>query len=329
MKHVEAFANAVEAFFGHLAAVGWLALTLAVLFHVVRLACRVVAWRNILAAAYPRTPIPFRSVFGAYVAGVGVNSLTPARAGDLVKLYLAKHRVAGSSYPTLGSSLVVETLFDFAVASVLFLTALQLGLLPGLPQLPSLPAFDWSFAVDHPQVAAVVGSVALAAIIVLVTWASEHVTAFRAKLSRGLAILTDPRQFVTRVVSWQAASWLARVASVYWFLEAFHIGGTFKTVLAVLVVQGLATMLPFTPGGAGTQQAVLVFALAGEAARSAVLAFSVGMQIVTVVANVALGFAAIAVMMRTLRWRSRVLAAEEGLVTARPAAARSRSTPRG
>ncbi len=329
MNHVEAFGNALEAFFGHLAAVGWLALALAVVFHVLRLGCRVVAWRNILAAAYPGTPIPFRSVFGAYVAGVGVNSLTPARAGDLVKLYLARHRIAGSSYPTLGSSLVVETLFDFAVASVLFVVALQMGLLPGLPQLPALPAFDWSFAVDHPQLAAILGSVALAAIIVLITWASERVTAFREKLSRGLAILNDPREFATRVVSWQAASWLARVASVYWFLEAFHIGGTFKTVLAVLVVQGLATMLPFTPGGAGTQQAILVFALAGEAARSAVLAFSVGMQIVIVAANVALGFAAIAVMMRTLRWRSRVLAAEEGLVSARPAAARSRSAPRG
>jgi uncharacterized membrane protein YbhN (UPF0104 family) len=329
VSHVEAFARAVEAFFGHLAAVGWLALALAVLFHVVRLACRVLAWRNILAAAYPGTPLPLRSIFGAYVAGVGVNALTPARAGDLVKLYLAKHRIAGSSYPTLGSSLVVETLFDFAVASVLFLVALQMGLLPGLPQLPALPALDWSFALDHPQIAAVLASVALAAAILLVTWASERVTAFRENVTRGVAILSDPRQFATRVASWQAASWLARVASVYWFLQAFHIGGTFETIVAVLVVQGLATMLPFTPGGAGTQQALLVFALAGEAARSAVLAFSVGMQIVTVAANVALGFAAIAVMMRTLRWRSRVLAPEEGLVTAKPAAARSRSAPRG
>ena len=329
MEHVEAFAAAVEAFFRHLAAVGWAALALALVFHVVRLACRVVAWRNILKAAYPDTPIPLPSVFGAYVAGVGVNALTPARAGDFVKLYLAKHRIAGSSYPTLGSSLVVETLFDFAVASILFLAALQLGLLPGLPQLPSLPAFDWSFAVDHPRVTAVLASVALVAAILLATWASEHVVAFREKVARGAAVLRDRRAFARGVVSWQAASWAARVASVYWFLEAFHIPATFETVLAVLVVQGLATMLPFTPGGAGTQQAVLVFALAGTAARSAVLAFSVGMQIVTIAANVVLGFAAIALMMGTLRWRSRVFAPEEGLVTAKPAAARSRSAPRG
>ena len=58
---------------------------------------------------------------------------------------------------------------------------------------------------------------------------------------------------------------------------------------------------------------MLVFALSGAAARSDVLAFSVGMQLVTVVVNVVLGFAAIAVMLRTLRWRGHVFAPEEGL----------------
>ena len=148
-------------------------------------------------------------------------------------------------------------------------------------------------------------------------------------MTLGFAILGDRREFATRVVSWQAASWVMRAASVYWFLEAFNIAATFETVLAVLVVQGLSTMLPFTPGGAGTQQAVLVFALGGTAARSAVLSFSVGMQLATVALNVALGFGAIALMLGTLRWRSRVLAGDEGLATQEPAAARSRSGLRG
>ena len=326
MEHVHAFLAAVEAFFGHLAAVGWLALALAVLFHVLRLTLRVFAWRNILSAAYPHTRIPFRGVFGAYVAGVGVNAITPARAGDLVKLYLARHRIAGSSYPTLGSSLLVETLFDLVVASVLFLAALQLDLLPGLPDLPSLPALDWSLALEYPRLATILGSVALAGLTLFAAWASEHVVAFRAKVSQGFAVLGEPRAFLRAVVPWQAASWIARVASAYWFLRAFNIDATFETVLAVLVVQGLSTMLPFTPGGAGAQQALLVFALAGTAAKSAVLAFSVGMQIVTVLANVALGLAAIALMMGTLRWRARVLAPEEGLTGPYTAAARARTS---
>jgi len=328
VSDVRAFLDASEAFFGHLAAVSFGALFLALLFHLVRLVFRVRAWQNILRAAYPDAGVPFWSAFGAYMGGVGVNAITPARGGDLVKLYLARHRVQGSSYPTLGSTLVVETLFDFVVGTVLLLVALQLGLLPGVSHLPALPAFDWSFVVGHPQIAAILGCMFVAGLILLVHWAAGHVTAFREKVTRGFAILDDWRAFTARVLVWQAASWVMRVVAVFWFLEAFHIAATPETVLAVLVVQGLATTLPFTPGGAGTQQAVLVFALAGTAARSAVLSFSVGMQLATVALNVVVGFAAIAIMLGTVRWRSHVLAPEEGLTSRARAAVRSRSDSR-
>ena len=329
MDDVRSFLDALEAFFAHLAAVSLSALVLALGLHAVRLALRVRAWQNILRAAYPGRRVPFGAVFGAYLAGVGVNALTPARAGDVVKLYLARQRIEASSYPTLGSSLVVETLFDFLVATALFLVALEQGLLPAIPSLPGLGAFDWSFFAEHPRAAAVLGSVALAGSIFLVAWARTHVAGFREKVVRGFAALGDRQAFFEGVVSWQAASWVARAASVFFFLRAFNIDATAETVLAVLVVQGLSTMLPFTPGGAGTQQAVLVFALAGTASTSAVLSFSVGMQLATVALNVALGFGAIAVMLRTPRWRAHVFAREEGGPTSKPATARSRSTIRG
>jgi uncharacterized membrane protein YbhN (UPF0104 family) len=332
---VRAFLDATEAFFSALASVSWGALFLGILFHVVKLALRVRAWQNILRAAYPSERVAYGGVFGAYLAGVGVNSIAPARAGDFVKLYLAKRRVRHSSYPTLTSTLVVETLFDFVVATALFFYALKLGILPGAPDLPALPAFDWSFVVEHPRLAALLGSILLAGILIFTAWASRHVTAFREKVSRGFDILRHRDVFLTQVVTWQAASWVARVLSVFFFLRAFHVDATFETTAAVLVVQGLSTLLPFTPGGLGTQQAVLLFALSGAAARSTILAFSVGMQLVTVVVNVVIGFAAIAVMMRTLRWRGRVFAPEEGLVTepagsptgpTEPAGSRSKST---
>jgi uncharacterized membrane protein YbhN (UPF0104 family) len=310
---VRAFLDATEAFFSALASVGWGALLLGVLFHVVRLALRVRGWQNILRASYPGERIPYGGIFGSYMAGVGVNAIAPARAGDVVKLYLAKRRVRHSTYPTLASTLVVETLFDFVVATALFFYAIKLGILPGIPDLPALPAFDWSFVVEHPRLAALLGSLLLAAILIFTAWASRRVTAFRAKVSLGFDILRHRDVFLKQVVSWQAASWVARGLSVYFFLRAFHVDATFETTAAVLVVQGLSTMLPFTPGGLGTQQAVLLFALSGAAARSTILAFSVGMQLVMLVVTVAIGFAAIALMMRTLRWRGRVFAPEEGL----------------
>jgi glycosyltransferase 2 family protein len=325
---VRGFLDACQAFFDTITSVAFWPLLAAVSLHVLKLLLRGRAWQNILRAAYPGADVPYWGVFGSYMAGVGVNSIAPARGGDVVKLYLVKRQVNHSTYPTLASSLVVETLFDFAVASVLFLWAIKLGILPGLPDLPALPAFDWAFVIRHPVLAAFIGCVLIGLAIIGTAWASHHVNHFREKLAQGFAILRDRRAFFTGVVTWQAGSWLARGAAVYFFLEAFHIPASVEATVTVLVVQGLSTLLPFTPGGAGTQQAVLVFAFSGTAAASTVLGFSVGMQLVTTAVNVIIGFGAIAVMLRTLRWREHVFA-DEGLkeVTSEPSGAEPAAQP--
>jgi uncharacterized membrane protein YbhN (UPF0104 family) len=322
---VRAFIDAAQAFFDAIASVAWAPLVGAMVLHVVRLALRARAWQNILRASLPGSKVAYGSAFGAYVAGVGVNSIVPARGGDVVKVYLARHRIPESSYPTLGSTLVVETLFDFVVALALFLYALSLGILPGVPDLPHLPAFDWTFVVEHPRLSAFLGCVLVGCAIVFVAWASRRVTAFKEKVAQGFLILGDRRAFLEQVVSWQAASWIVRAVTVYLFLRAFHIDAGVQTVVAVLVVQGLSTLLPFTPGGAGTQQAVLVFVLRGTAAASTALAFSVGMQLVTVAVNVVLGFAAIAIMLKTLRFGRHVFGARKELATAESPPPNSRS----
>ncbi len=115
---VGAFFHAVRVFGDQLAAVRWEFLALA-LGDPPRSGSllRASAWRTILTASYPAERIRFRASFGAYVAGVGVNSIAPARAGDVVKLYLIKHRIRDSSYATLAPTLVAETLFDSFVAA--------------------------------------------------------------------------------------------------------------------------------------------------------------------------------------------------------------------
>jgi glycosyltransferase 2 family protein len=325
---VRSFIDAFQAFGGHLAAVSWGALAFACVLHIARLTARVRAWQNILRAAHPGIRIPFGSVFGGYWAGVAVNAIAPARGGDVVKAYIVKHRIKEISYPTLGSTLVVETLFDLVVASLLLVTAAAMGLLPSLPDLPNLPAFDWSFGVRHPRFALLFLSVLLVGIILLVTWASRHVNAFREKVRAGFAILGDRERYLREVVSWQALSWVFRIATVFFFLRAFHVPATVDTVLVVLVVGSVATTMPFTPGGAGTQQAVIVFALSGWASKSAILSFSVGMQLATVIVNVTIGFAAIALALGTLRWRDHVRAGRAA-ASGEPAPAPSRSTPPG
>jgi len=300
---MRSFIDAVEVFWDHLAAVRWDALALALFLHLLKLVVRGFAWRNILVAAYPDVPIRRRGVFGSYVAGVGVNAIAPARAGDLVKLYLVKRRVPGSSYPTLAPTLVVETVFDFFAAGAIFLWALWAGVIPSGQVLSRLPNVDWSWPYRHPQLTLALLGVLAAGLVVLLLWARRRVEEFRAQVGRGFAILRKPRVYLRQVASWDAISWLLRIGSVYAFLRAFRLTPSLHNALVVQVVESTSTLLPFTPGGAGTKQGLLVYAFRSKFSFSSVLSFSVGMNIALVVFNVVLGFAALFLLARTLRWR--------------------------
>ncbi len=45
-----------------------------------------------------------------------MNAIIPARAGDIMKMFLLKRSTRDAHYPTLVGSLVTETVFDFFVA---------------------------------------------------------------------------------------------------------------------------------------------------------------------------------------------------------------------
>ena len=80
---------------------------------------------------------------------MGVNAIVPARAGDIVKMFLIVRSNPRARYATLTGTLVAETLFDFAVAGGLLVWVLLAGVLPGV-RFPDLPAFELSAAVRHP-----------------------------------------------------------------------------------------------------------------------------------------------------------------------------------
>jgi uncharacterized membrane protein YbhN (UPF0104 family) len=297
------FFHAVRVFGEQLADVGWLALAIALTFHFLKILVRTFAWRNILQASYPDVRVPWRPVCGAYIAGVGVNSIVPGRGGDLVKLYLVHRRLPETTYTTLASTLLTETVFDIVLATLIFLWALTQGVLPSLHVLPNLPSFDWGWLLADTRTGAAVFAAVSLGLILLVWWASRHVENFKQRIGRGLVILRDPRRYLREVASWQALSWVFRLASLYFFLEAFHVTATVHNALLAQVVDSLSTLLPFSPGGAGTKQGLLVYVLNGEAASSRLLAFSVGQYVAVTIFNVAIGAIAIYAMLRTLRLR--------------------------
>jgi uncharacterized membrane protein YbhN (UPF0104 family) len=297
------FFHAVHVFFDHLAGVGWWALAIGLAIHFARLLTRTVAWRNILAASYPNERWRWRPVARAYIGGVGINSIVPGRAGDLVKLYLVHREQPATTYTTLASTLVAETVLDLVLATSIFLWALTQGVLPSLHVLPSIPAFDWGWLIRDPRTTAIVAAALTIGAIWLWYWASQHVADFKQRVGQGFAILRDRGRYGREVASWQLLSWALRIASLYWFLRAFHVHASVHNALLAQVVDSLSTLLPFSPGGAGTKQGLLVYVLRGQASSSELLAFSVGQYVAVTAFNVAIGAIAIFSSLGTLRVR--------------------------
>lgn len=299
-----AFFHAVGVFFHHLTEVGWTALGIALACHVIKLLFRARAWQNIVRASYPDGGLKFRHALGAYVAGVGVNSIAPARGGDLIKLYLVKHRMQDARYPTLAATLVVETMFDFFVAGGLMVWALAIGVLPTHQVYSRIPTVDWKFFLRHEYATLIGLGVLLLAGVILFFWARRRVAEFWERVRLGFVILQDRRAFGLGVILPDAISWVFRLATLYYFLEAFGVHASVHNALLAQVVDSLATLFPATPGGAGTKQGLIVYLFRNSAiSTTLLLAFSVGMNIALTIANLVLGLIAIGLMARTLSFK--------------------------
>ncbi len=293
---MDEFFHAVRVFFEQLASVGWTSLAIALGLHVSKVLLRTVAWRNILRASYPEERVRWAPVAGAYVAGVGVNSVVPGRGGDLVKLYLVHRRLPDVKYTTLATTLVTETLLDLVLATGFFLWALSLGVVPSI----HTPSFDWGWLFRNGKATATIVAL-LTVLVIWLSWRLSRSEDLKERFGRGFAILRDRRRYVREVASWQLLSWICRIASLYWFLKAFHVHATVHNALLSQVVDSLSTLLPFSPGGAGTKQGFLVAILHGQASTSSLLAFSIGMYVAVTLLNIALAAIALFLMLRTLR----------------------------
>src|SRR5262249_14103256 len=153
------------------------------------------------------------------------------RAGDVVKIYLVHRSVEGTTYTTLASTLVTETLLDFVLAGAILLWALTQGVLPSLHVLPSIHSFDWTWVLARSSTGAAVFAGLTPAAIIFIWWASRHVENFKQRVGRGFWILRDWRRYAREVASWQLLSWVFRIASLYFFLKAFHVHASIHNAL--------------------------------------------------------------------------------------------------
>jgi len=295
--------DGVDAFLDRLGSVDFLPLALAICCHLLKMACTSRAWRNVLAAAYPEERVRWISIYGAYLAGVGINAIIPARAGDAVRIVLVRRAIPGSTYTTVVSSTLVLSFFDMFAASLFLAWAVSLGELPGIDVLARLDSFDFAWLFSRPLLFDLSIATTLVLVGIAAFWIAAHVADFRERVAQAFRVMSPPTRYLGRVVPWQVADWTLRIATIWFLLDAFDIPQTLRNAGLVQVSSSVATLFPITPAGIGTEQAFLLYVLSGVASASVLLAFSVGAKLTLTLTNVVAGFTAIALTLRTVRYR--------------------------
>jgi uncharacterized membrane protein YbhN (UPF0104 family) len=205
----------------------------------------------------------------------------------------------------------VMSIFDLAASGAFLVYAIGLGVLPALDVLPRLPGFPFGWLLQHEWL--FFGIVAGLMVVSFVggAWASRHIRDFWHRVAQGFTVLRTPARYLRSVASWQAVEWSLRLLTIWFLLDAFGIEQSLRNVLLVQVSMSLATIVPLTPAGIGTEQALLLYVFRGATSRSQLLAFSVGMKITLSLVNLAVGLAAIALTLRTVRIGRAIDAAKE------------------
>lgn len=257
------------------------------------LSLRALAFRNILQDAYPHVKVPYQQMWGAYLAAYGFNNVIPARGGDVLKLYLTKTSIPSATYPTIGAALLVEAIFDLCAGGVAVLFAIATGVFPSPPSWISFDAVDLSFVVSDGRRALFLLTAIAIAVLVIFSLVALRVRTFWARVRQGFAVLSDHRRYFKLVWGIQGLGWLVRGTAFFFFLKAFGMPATVENVFLVLTANAVAAIFPFTPGGAGVVQAMMLELFKGSVAGATIAAYGVGQQATIAILSLAVGFVAL------------------------------------
>ena len=238
--------------------------------------------------------------------------MIPARGGDVVRLFLTRTSVPHASYPAVAASFVVEVIFDAVMGGLVLIFAFTQGVFPKPPDFANLNAFDLSYLAQHPLFTLFLITFVAVAVLVAFALSRLRAKAFWARVRQGFTILRDRRRYLREVFAVQFGGWLFRFAAFWFLLEAFNVGGSVKNVLLVLGVNAVSAAVPFTPQGAGVQQALLVKVFAGTAAGATVAAYSVGQQIAIGALTFGIGFASLMLIFRVRSFKEVIRARARG-----------------
>ena len=265
------------------------------------------SYYGILRAAYPGQ-VEFWPIVTAYAAGVAMNNFLPANIGTFVTLVMFTAIIPACTFPGAIAAYLVQKIF-FTIAGTFVYLYLFLSV-PG--------SFEESFGgISENPVATiliVVGGLFLIVVLARIFWA--QVKKLWAKAKQGGAILTRPKEYLTRAFLPSLLSWLCKLTVIGIFLAAFAIPVTFESIMWVTGSGSLANVVSVTPGAVGITQATNALALdvCCDVAKSTAVDYSTAQQLITTAWNVIF---AIVLVVAVFGWTGGKLLVEESYADAK------------
>jgi uncharacterized membrane protein YbhN (UPF0104 family) len=244
-------------------------------------------WRNILRAAYPRSPISFRTAWGASQGGTAINAIAPAQAGTAAMIGIFRTSIQGSSVAGVAAATAVQAAF-FTALSVLMVICVAI-FRPHTVSKGSPADEGGGFVASHPFLVPLVIVAVIVALIVFWPRLRPRLADTWHKAKAGAAIFRDWRRYAREVALPSAASYCCRIGVNVVFMAAFGIPITAYTVFLIASSHMLSGLFAITPGGVGQTQALDIATLRGRAPTGSVAAFSITQDSVMTIWNVLLG----------------------------------------
>jgi uncharacterized protein (TIRG00374 family) len=256
-----------------LVAANWRLLPVAIVLYFVGVWLRSARWGLLL----PEHAVKTSTLFRALVVGFTVNNLLPLRMGEVARAYLLA-RWCRIPYGATVASLLVERVLDGLSLAVLLLLALTLVPAPGYLLLVG--------------VLAAAGFLGGAALLALAAWRASAVTAaarFIARLlpsrlgavierlatnfARSLSLVHSPGR-LARLLGLSLLAWCFELGLFFVLLVSFGLGASYPLALLVGSAANFATLVPSSPGYAGTFDSVVIKVLGDAAGVGAVQALA-------------------------------------------------------
>jgi len=231
-----------------------LPLLVAAVFGLGNLWFKAVMWRTMLRGGPARVPV--WRLFRYTVAAFAASALTPARAGEVLRMWLLRRHHQVPYARSAGAALAEKVLDAFGIS---------LFVMP-LLWLPS-PLQTWTRIATVTLATVAVGLIALAALATQRVRSTGRLGSFLLNIR----ILHDPAVLVRALGSAIAAS--ALDFGMLWLsLRACGIGQDFAGTAFVLLVTNAVLVVPTTPGNLGSLEAggILAVGLLGVARPQAV-----------------------------------------------------------